>query len=306
LTTARRAFKIVCGDAAVRPVPVLDPESAMNHAALTLLLLVAVPEKRTETRLEQVAPVPRNGELMRTRDRDRAVLLIHGLKVHPVQKEKVDRAELHAWQTPDAALVRKLGQEADVFAFAYAQNVAVDRVAELPDLADAVARLKRLGYKEVVLIGHSAGGLVARNFVEDHPDAGVAKVIQVCVPNGGSSLASVAVARSEQRAYIESLSKQERDRVRKERADKRIPAQVEFVVVVGNGLGEGDGVVRVSSQWTEDLARQGIPAVTLSATHRDALRGEAGVELINRLVRERQPRWDEGHVEWMRKELFGK
>jgi pimeloyl-ACP methyl ester carboxylesterase len=276
----------------------------MTHAALAVLLLVAAPEKRPETRCDQVAPA--NREWMRRSDRERAVLLLHGLKVHPVHKEKIERAEFHAWQLPDAALVQKLGQDADVFAFAYAQNVAVDRIAELPELRDAVARLKRLGYKDIVLIGHSAGGLIARNFIEDYPDSGVNKVIQVCVPNGGSSLASMPVSRSEQRAFLDSLSRQERERIRQARVDKTIPPQVEFVVVVANGLIEGDGVVRTSSQWTEDLQKQGIPAVALSSTHRDVLRGETGVELISRLVREPQSRWDERQVERMRKELFGK
>ena len=36
------------------------------------------------------------------------------------------------------------------------------------------------------LVGYSAGALIARYFVEDSPDYGVTKVIQVCAPNGGS------------------------------------------------------------------------------------------------------------------------
>src|SRR5205807_6586642 len=103
------------------PAPVRRPESAMHHAVLTALLLVAVPQARPETRLEQVAPVAKNKELARSPDHDRAVLLIHGLRVHPVHTDKVARAEFHAWQLPDAALVRKLGKDSDVFAFAYAQ-----------------------------------------------------------------------------------------------------------------------------------------------------------------------------------------
>src|SRR6266481_2076616 len=53
-------------------------------------------------------------------------------------------------------------QTADVFALAYSQEVGVERVAETPVLRQAVSKLKALGYREVVLVGHSAGGLVAR------------------------------------------------------------------------------------------------------------------------------------------------
>src|SRR5205807_6936290 len=132
------------------------------------------------------------------------------------------------------------------------------------------------------------------------------KVIQVCVPNGGSSLASMPVARSAQRDFLGSLTRGEREMVRKGRAGKTVPPGVDFVVVVANGLIWGDGVLRTSSQWTEDLQKQGVPALVVSATHRDALRGEAGVELVARLVREPQPRWDERQVAKVRKDLFGK
>ena len=70
-------------------------------------------------------------------------------------------------------------------------------------------RLRQAGYSEVILLGFSAGGVVARQFVEDNPAAGVTRVIQVCAPNLGSPLAklksSVGLA---QESFLQSLTGQ--------------------------------------------------------------------------------------------------
>jgi pimeloyl-ACP methyl ester carboxylesterase len=257
-------------------------------AVLTSLALAAPPE----TRLVQVAPVVPADQLLRTPGCDRAVLLIHGLHAQLLSSAKVTRAQLHDWQHPDAAIVKALAAEADVFAFAYGQTAAADELAELPDLGSAVRAVRVLGYREVILIGHSAGGLIARAFVEDHPEAGVTKVIQVDTPNGGSFWASVIPVRANQREFMESLSKGERASVNRQRADKKIPSGIEMVCVVGTvGLG-GDGVVSTSSQWPADLREQGIPAYVVAATHRDVVQSAKGIALIVRLVREPQARWD--------------
>src|SRR5207244_2414497 len=122
---------------------------------------------------------------------------------------------------------------ADVFAFAYSQDVPLETVADGPGLRDGVRRLKALGYREIVLVGHSAGGLVARQFVEDYPGAGVTKVVQVCAPNGGSAWAKARMAvRKKQEAFLASLTRKDRRLSLHERAEKRIPADVEFVCVV--------------------------------------------------------------------------
>ena len=51
--------------------------------------------------------------------------------------------------------------------------MAGDRIAGSAALADNIRRVRQLGYKEIILLGHSAGGVIVRQFVEDHPDAGV-------------------------------------------------------------------------------------------------------------------------------------
>src|SRR5262249_37420141 len=161
------------------------------------------------------------------------------------------RAELHTWQQPDSLMVRRLGREADVFAVAYAQNGAADEISETPVFREGVRHLRALGYRSVVLVGHSAGGLVARDFVEGNPDAGVTKVIQVCTPNGGSPWAKWQVVQPRQATFLDSLTRPVRRLAQAGRADRRIPEQVEFACVVGNGWLRGDGVVGTPSQWTE-------------------------------------------------------
>ncbi len=198
-----------------------------------------------------------------------------------------------------------LAQEADVFAFSYAQTVTADEIAECPDLEKHVRKLRQDGYREIVLIGHSAGGVIARQFVEDHPDCGVTKVIQVCAPNVGSGWAKVQTVRANQIDFLDSLTKPARRRSLSERADKEIPKHIEFACIVGTGTVVGDGMVSNRSQYPPDLQKQGIPAYPFISTHWMVLRSQKGVELTARLVREAQPRWDAKKVEAVRRQLPG-
>jgi pimeloyl-ACP methyl ester carboxylesterase len=267
--------------------------------ALALLALVPF-----DSQFVQVAPVACDGSIaMRSPYQERAVVLLHGLYLHPFSKTNVIRATLHSWQKPDSLLVHRLSEEADVYALAYAQTVAADYVPAHADLADHIAHLRDLGYRDIVLIGHSAGGLVARTFVEDCPDSGVTKVIQVCAPNGGSGWAVLQAVRANQIEFLDSLTKAARQRVAGERAGKTIPAGVEFVCVVGTGTVYGDGLVACHCQWPEDLQRQGVPAIPLATTHWFAIRSHKAVDLLARLVREPQPRWNAEEVAAARRRL---
>jgi pimeloyl-ACP methyl ester carboxylesterase len=270
------------------------------------LLLPNAPEP-IETRFVQVAPAAVNpGQLLPSAGQRRAVVLIPGLHVHPFSDASVPRAYFAAWQKPTSPLVRALARDADVFAFTYGQAVPVTEVAGQPGLRTGVRRLRQAGYAEVVLVGFSAGGLVARQFVEDEPDAGVTKVVQVCAPNAGSSWAELRVGvRPSQRPFLRSLTKEARLEWLQARGGRRIPARVEFVCVIGTGLGTGDGLVASRSAWPEDLQRQGIPAATLPTQHLSAMRCEEGVRLVAELVREEQPRWDAAQVEALRRRLWG-
>jgi pimeloyl-ACP methyl ester carboxylesterase len=270
-----------------------------------LLVALAVPGAPPETRFVQVAPKARPaGEWRRGAGARRAVVLIQGLAVQPFSAERVERAALRDWQRPGSHLVRALEADSDVYAFAYAQNVGVDEIADLPDLRDGVRRLRGLGYPEVVLVGFSAGGLVARRLVEDHPGAGVTKVVQVCSPNGGSGWARLQAVRRNQRPFLQSLTKEERNQVLRSRLDVRLPDAVEFVCLVGTRAVTGDGVVSRRSQWTEDLQEQGVPAVAVPVDHLSAVRSASTVETIAELVRTPQPRWTPAQVLSARKAVL--
>jgi pimeloyl-ACP methyl ester carboxylesterase len=273
-------------------------------ASLLALGALAPALPPVETAFVQVAPVYREAAAcQRSPGQARAVVLIHGLLPHPFSRDNVARPLFHEWQKPAGLLVKRLGQGSDVFAFAYGQNVPADEVAESLALREDVRRLRALGYREIVLVGHSAGGVIAREFVEDNPDAGVTKVIQVCAPNGGSGWASMHAVRANQVDFLASLTKSTRRRTLSARAGKAIPAHVEFACVVGTGTVVGDGLVRTSCQWTEELQRQGVPAYPLGASHWSAVRGKKGAELLAELVRTPQPRWDARQVAAARRRM---
>jgi pimeloyl-ACP methyl ester carboxylesterase len=275
---------------------------SLNLPALIALVLAA---PAVETRFVQVAPVPAASSAARAPGKERAVILLHGLTIHPFSKENVARATFHDWQAPDSLLVKRLVKDSDVYAFAYSQNAPADEVAASADLAAAVRALRDRGYRQLVLVGHSAGGVIARQFVEDNPRAGVTKVIQVCAPNGGSSWARVKAVRSNQVDFLTSLTKETRRKALRDRSDKEIPGDVEFACVVANAAVTGDGLVNTHAQWTEDLQRQGVPAFPVNTTHWFAVRGRKGAELVSELVREPQPRWDAKKVSEARRKIFG-
>src|SRR5262249_54040140 len=127
---------------------------AMPPSLTAVVAVIAAPTATLPTQIWQVAPEtagwawgqPNPGR------KDRAVLLIHGLTIHPLRPSRVTRAELHDWQQPKSEVVKALSRDFDVFAFGYAQTVPLDAVAHAPGLRDAVGRLRAAGYQDVVLI----------------------------------------------------------------------------------------------------------------------------------------------------------
>ena len=276
-------------------------------ASLSLLCtLVFSGDAGVESICQQAAPVSANGKWTRSPNQTRAVLLIQGFHYHLTNKS-VPKAELRPWQKSDSPLVKELAKNADVFAFAYGQNVALDVIVKESKLRESVAQLRKLGYAEIVLVGHSAGGLIARHFVEDHPDSGVTKVIQVCSPNGGSPLATSTVPKS-QRVFVECLSVDGRRKCLELRGDKRIPEKVQFVCVIARSkkTSDTDGVVPCGCQWTADLHKQGIPAACVVGGHREVVRDAKFAETLAGLVREKHDRWPAERIAKAKKEIFGK
>jgi len=272
-------------------------------ASLYCALILSAPPT-VATKFEQVAPVPPKAEeIVRSTERTRAVVLLHGFRPYR-SEEAVAMADFRDWQRPNSLLVKTLAKDADVFSFGYSQNVPLDAIVEADGLTQGIARLRKAGYREIVLVGHSAGGLIARQFVEDHPDAGVTKVLQICAPNGGTEAATVETLKS-QRPFLDSLTPDTRTKCLKERAGKSIPEKVQFVFILSNIAGETDGLVRCDCQWTPDLQRQGVPVVVIQVVHPMVPRVAKGVEAIATAVRQDQPRWKPERVKEAHKMLFG-
>lgn len=285
----------------------------MITSLTVLAALVAAPSPaptgEVATELRQVAPdasaLPWAAPA-KVGDKTRAVVLIHGLFVHPVRPAKAAQPWCRDWQEPKSELVKALAKDFDVFAFAYAQVTTVDDVARGVGLGDAVARLRKAGYKEVVLVGHSAGGIIARQFAEQFPDAGVTKVIAVAAPFAGVDLAAVNVGYPKAQApFVKSLTHDARREA--VRANKTpLGKDVQFACVVGKlKLVETDGLVSTNSQWPEDLQRLGVPIVLAPHSHYTVMQNAAAAKTIADLAREKLTRWAPDETERARKILFG-
>jgi pimeloyl-ACP methyl ester carboxylesterase len=277
------------------------------YALLPLLCSAFLAEAPTvQTRLEQVGPVPPNAQFMRSKDQSRAVILIHGFIYH-LREKSVSTAAFREWQRPGCILVKALQKDSDVFSFGYAQNASLDDIVKQGKLLEGIAALKILGYREIVLLGHSAGGLIARQTIEDNPDCGVTKVVQVCTPNGGTPTAETKVHACQQ-SFVDCLSPAGREKCLKARADRKLPEKVEFVCVMGylEDMPDTDSVVPCKAQWTADLWKQGVPVERIQASHHSATRDAKSAEVLARLTREKQPRWDAARIDKTVKDLFKK
>lgn len=276
----------------------------MSPAVPLLVVAFAAPAATLPTEVWQVAP-DAVGRSWVAPTKPRAALLVHGLKIHPLRPERATRPERHEWQDPDGALAKALAKDFDVYAFGYAQTVPVDTVPHTPGMREAVARLRQAGYRELVLIGHSAGGVIVRLFAENYPDSGITKVIQTAAPNAGSDLATIKAGYHKVQApFIQSLAPAPRMEASRT-AKKLISPRIEFVSVVCKiKRVETDGLVNILSQWPADLQSQGLPAALLGVPHWDAPRVEAGAKRIAELARERLTRWTPEQVEVARRILF--
>jgi pimeloyl-ACP methyl ester carboxylesterase len=275
-----------------------------SHTALLALILLA-PEPPVETRFVQVAPPQSSAGPRRTPSVTRAVILVHGLRPHPLSDANVWEPDLSWWEEPGSPLVKALAADADVYALGYAQNVPVDEVARAAGLGGHVAGLRAAGYTDVVLVGYSAGALVARYYVENTGGGGVTKVIQVCPPNGGSGWTKLAGGvRKSQEAFVRSLSKEARQAAMRARTDVAVPTGVEFVCVLGSFGRGGDGLVRYDCQWPPDLQRQGIPAVVRPVGHLTAMWSKQVAQTVADLARAPQPRWTPAQVEAARAKIL--
>lgn len=270
-----------------------------------LIIALLMHEMPIPTRFEQLTPRPlKRATITRSPKQTRAVVLLHGLVLHPFSDDRVSQPLMRDWQSSRSRLVRTLANHSDVFAFAYSQLVSVDDILGRGKLVQGINNLKKAGYKEITVIGHSAGGLIARQLAEDYPNIGITRVIQICAPNEGSDWAKYAIVRKTQEAFVRSLSREARLQCRKKRQGKTIPKDIDFVCVVANGAGVGDGLVKCQSQWTTDLQQQGIPICVLKTTHWRAMRSQDSIKEIVRHVLKDHPRWSAKQVRQQANLLF--
>jgi pimeloyl-ACP methyl ester carboxylesterase len=270
--------------------------------------LTVVPAVELPTKFWQIAPKFDEAELFKIKpERDTAVILLHGLMPRPFRTDLAEHPEPHSWQKPTGDLVKLLSADADIFGFSYAQTLPVDAIALSRGLQSGIAMIKAASYKQIVLVGHSAGGIIARRFVELYPDSGVTKLICVACPHLGSDWAELpqVVLPKVQVRFIQSLLPEYREQRAKEWSHSlNRDVQVCCVICKLSRLGS-DTVVPVASQWPDQLQQQGVPAVLVGCTHFEAMKSEKSLKAISDLVKGKVTRWAPEQVEQARTALFG-
>ncbi len=277
-------------------------------AACLTVALALTPFTDLPTQFWGITPAVTEGEIAELKPkREQAVVLIHGLIPRVLRPEKADRPEEHSWQTEDSLLVKGLKDNYDVFGFSYAQTQSVDTIAVSNGLRDGIAALKKAGYKSIILVGHSVGAIIAREFVAVYPKAGVTKVVAVAAPFLGSGWAKLPnfTLPKTQVEFINSLLPSVREPRVKE-YPLTIAKDVEFCCVLcRTARMDHDTVVSFASQWPIDLQDQGIPLLLTNCTHFDAMTSEEPVKAILQVVKGKVVRWEPKQVEQARTALFG-
>jgi pimeloyl-ACP methyl ester carboxylesterase len=276
---------------------------------IIVALTVSAEPRELPTELWQVAPDNSQRAWFtppKANEKTRAIILVPGLHVHPLRPALATKPELRDWQKPKSELVKTLAAEFDVFAFGYAQTAPVEEIAQSPGLRDAVAKLKKAGYKEIVLVGHSAGGIIARQFVESDANSGVTKVIAVGSPFAGADAATFKVGYPKVQApFVKSLTPESRAAWAK--ANNLVLAKdFEFACVVCKIRRlESDGLVDTRSQWPQDLQELGVPFSLSRVRHTDAMENADTAKMILELAKGKLRRWSPEDTERAKKELFG-
>jgi pimeloyl-ACP methyl ester carboxylesterase len=269
----------------------------MMPSVTVVVAVFAAPAANLPTEFWQVAPDHKlePSQVKLPRGKDRAVLLIPGLMLHPLRPQLATRPELHAWQEPASELVRLLAKDFDVFAFGYAQNTSLDAVAQSPGLRSSISPIREAGYKEIILVGHSAGGVISQLFTESHPDAGITKIIAVSAPFKGSELANLKGGYPRVQAlFVQSLSPEARAEAH---ARTFVPPIEMACVVCKLRKFEADGLVNTRSQWPAECRRAGVPAVLSLISHFEAMSNASSARKIAELAREKLTRWTPEEVD---------
>ena len=281
----------------------------MFFTALTATsVLMLTPITDLPTMFWGIAPEVKYADLPALKKKhDKAVVFLHGLQPHVFHPEKATKPQVHDWQEPGGVLVKQLSEDFDIFGFSYAQMQSVDSITLSRGLRTGINALKTAEYNEIVLIGHSAGAIIAREFTECFPNDGITKVIAVSGPHEGSGWARLPTFTlpKTQVAFINSLLPDVRIALRKERSAK-LPKSLEFCCVITKwNRTDHDTVVSLRSQWPPDLQDQGIPAVLASCNHFDVMTNEAAIKSITELAKGKVVRWKTEQTELAQQKLFG-
>src|SRR4051794_22447201 len=99
---------------------------AMTALLALMLSLHAEPAPAPAVKVDVVfrRVAPAGEQDVRSKDQTRAVVLIHGLSLLPILKDRTNKLTLRTWQQSDSVLVKQLAPHADVYAFAYSQSSA--------------------------------------------------------------------------------------------------------------------------------------------------------------------------------------
>jgi pimeloyl-ACP methyl ester carboxylesterase len=236
----------------------------------------------------------------------RAVVVVHGLLPRPLHPERANLPDPHSWQNPKGELVKLLVASADVYGVSYAQTVPVDLVALSKGLRDGIAALKSVGYQEIILVGHSAGGIIVRSFASTFPESGVTKVVTVAAPHTGSGWTNFPMRfwPKPQIPFIESLA--EGYRAVATRDAKPFPKELPVCCIVCKlPRLDSDTMVGVKSQWPPDLQTQGIPAILVRCHHFEAMTNADSIKAMTEAVNGKLLRWSGEETEKAQRILFG-
>lgn len=251
----------------------------------------SVPERLKDSTPEKGKNIQRPSQV--SRKSQKAIVLIHGLNPKYIQNsEKYDQPIEAPWQNRNSEIVQTLDAHGDVFGIVYSQNRPVDDIANFPGFYLIFNQLKKAGYKDIVLIGSSAGGVISRIYVEDRPNPRVSRVIQVSAPNLGNRLSKIAglddsldvIENKDFLDFIKSLKPEERKNVTRARRHLEIPDRIEFSSITGVLQLDTDGIVARSSAWDKYLRRQGIPGVSAIYVHGKHMQNPHAIQWIKRLI----------------------
>lgn len=280
----------------------------MNAAVIIVGYLAASPFTELPVRFWGITPESHDLDaISRSKPKHtRAVVLIHGLLPRPIHPSRAEKPDPHSWQEPQGELVSRLAETNDVFGVSYAQTLPVETSGLARGMREAIRALKKQGYNEIVLVGHSAGGLLARHFVETFPESGVTKLITVATPHAGSGWTKVpgSLWPKSQIAFIRSLSEEYREETLKLGAGLPNPVAACCIVCKLPRL-SSDAMVPVASQWPEDWRRQGVPAVLVRSNHFEAMTGVEPAKAIVEVVNGKLARWTAKEVEQAERVLLG-